>query len=75
MKTTYEKPKSRIVNYRDYKIFCKDTFRQILQEKLSTENINTNCSGFEKFLQICIDRLKYLLLVRKNTHEEIISLS
>ena len=65
MKTTYEKPKSRIVNYRDYKIFCKDTFRQILQEKLSTENINTNCSGFEKFLQICIDRLNIFAPCKK----------
>ena len=65
MKTTYEKPKSRIVNYRDYKSFCNDTFRQILQEKLSTENINTNCSGFEKFLQICIDRLNIFAPCKK----------
>ena len=43
MKTTYENLITRIVNYRD-------TFRQILLEKLSTKNINTNCSGFEKFL-------------------------
>ena len=57
MKTTYEKLKQRIVNYRDYKNFCNDIFRQIFFEKLSTENINTNCSGFEKFLQICIDTL------------------
>ena len=59
MKTTYEKLKPRIVNYRDYKNFCNDTFRQMFLEKLSTKNINTNCSCFEKFLQICID-----------THEE-----
>ena len=26
MKTTYEKLKARIVNYRDYKNFCNDTF-------------------------------------------------
>ena len=58
IKTTYEKLKPKIVNYRDYKIFSNDTFRQILLEKLNAENINTNCSGFEKFLQICIDTLK-----------------
>ena len=57
LKTTYEKLKPRIINYRDYKNFCNDTFRQIFLEKLSTENINTNCSGFEKFLKICIDTL------------------
>ena len=55
MKTTYEKLKPRIVNYRDYKNFCNDTFWQVLLGKLSTENINTNWSGFEKPLQICID--------------------
>ena len=42
MKTTYENPKPWIVNYRNYKKFCNDTFRQILLEKLSTENINAN---------------------------------
>ena len=57
MKTTYEKLKPRIINYRDYKIFCNDTFRQILSEKLAAENINANCNGFEKFLQICINTL------------------
>ena len=57
MKTNYEKLKPRLVNYRDYKNFCNDTFRQIFLEKLSTKNINTNCSSFEKFLQICIDTL------------------
>ena len=56
-KTTYEKLKLRIVNCLDYKNLCNDTFRQILLEKLSTENINTNCGGFDKFLQICIDTL------------------
>ena len=57
MKTTYEKLKSKIKNYRDYKNFCNDTFRKVLLEKLSTENINANGSGFEKFLQICIQTL------------------
>ena len=60
IKITYEKLKPRIANYRDYKNVCNDTFRQILLEKISTENINTNCrncSGTEKFLQICIDTL------------------
>ena len=50
MKTNNEKLKPRLLNYRDYKNFCNDTFRQIFLEKLSTKNINTNCSGFEKFI-------------------------
>ena len=57
MKRTYEKLKPRIVNYRDYKNFCNDTFRQILLEKLAAENINTNYNDFEKVLQICINTL------------------
>ena len=65
MKKTYEKLKPRIVNYRDYKNVCNDIFRQILLEKLSTKNINTNCSGFEKFLQICIDTLNIFAPCKK----------
>ena len=41
LKTNYEKLKPRIVNYRNYKNFCNNTFRQILSDKLSTKNINT----------------------------------
>ena len=75
-KTTYEKLKPRIVNYRDYKNFCNDTHRHFLLDKLSTEIININCSGFEKFLQICIDTLNiFAPCKKKNTREEIICLS
>ena len=42
-------------------------------EKLFTENINTNCSVLEKFVQIWINTLN--IFVRKNTQEEQISLS
>ena len=57
MKTSYEKLKPRIINYKGYKNFCNETFQQILLEKLAAENINANCSGFEKFLQISINTL------------------
>ena len=65
MKTTCEKLKPRIVNYRDYKNFSNDTFGQIFLEELSTENINTNCSGFEKILQICNDTLNIFAPCKK----------
>ena len=52
-KTSYEKLKPRIISYRDYKNFCNDIFQKILLDKFAAENINANCSGFEKFLQIC----------------------
>ena len=54
MKITYEKLKPKIKKNRDYKNFCNNTFRNVLLEKLSTENINANGSGFQTFLQICI---------------------
>ena len=75
MKRTYENIKPEITNYKDYKNFCKDRFQQILWEKLFTENTNTNYCKLGKFLQICINNLTYLLLVRKNTQEETIWLS
>ena len=65
MKTTYEKLKPRITNYRDYKNFCNDTFRQKLLEKLATESIKTNCTGLEKFLQICVNTLNNLAPCKK----------
>ena len=65
MKTTYEKLKPRITNYRDYKNFCNDTFRQKVLEKLATETINTNCSGLEKFIQICVNTLNNLAPYKK----------
>ena len=54
MKTTYEKLKPRIVNYKDYKNFCNDTFRQILLKKLSTENMQIVMvlKNFNKFVLI-----------------------
>ena len=65
MKTSYEKLKPRIINYRDYKNLFNDTFRQILLEKLAAENIKANCSGYEKFLQICINTLDILAPCKK----------
>ena len=75
MKAFYEKLKPRIVNYRDYKNLCHDTFRQTLFEKLAPENISADYSGFDKFLQICICTLDIFATCKKNTHEEIICLS
>ena len=57
MKTTFQKLKPRIVQYRDYTQFSNDNFRKKLLEKLCLENINTNSNGLAKFLQICLNRL------------------
>ena len=65
MKTNYEKLKPKFTNYRDYKNFCNDRFRQILLEKLSTENINPNCIELENFLKICINTLNIFAPCKK----------
>ena len=57
MKTTFQKLKPRIVQYRDYAQFSNDNFRKKLLENLSLENINTNSNDLEKFLQICMNTL------------------
>ena len=51
---TQEKLKHTITDYRDYKNFCNDRFRQILLEKLCTENISTSCSGMESFSKFAL---------------------
>ena len=52
-----KKLKSKITNCGDYKSFCDNKFWQIIFGKLSTENININCSRLEKFLQLSINTL------------------
>ena len=68
MKTTFQKLKPRIVQYRDYTQFSTDNFRKKLLENLSLENINTNSNGLEKFLQICINTLEQMAPRKKNTY-------
>ena len=65
MKMTYEKLKSRIVNYSDYENFAMIHFK-----KRSTKNINKNCSCFEKFLRICIDTCNILATCKKKKYSQ-----
>ena len=45
MNTSFPKPKQKIINYRKYKIFSNDIFRDSLR-------INNDDDGFNKFLMI-----------------------
>ena len=65
MKTTFQKLKPKIVNYRDYSGFSNDDFRKNLLHNLSLEIINTNSNGLEKFLQICIQTLDKMAPIKK----------
>ena len=65
MKTTFQKLKPKIVNYRDYSGFSNDDFRKNLLHNLSLEIINTNSNDLEKFLQICIKTLDKIATNKK----------
>ena len=67
-KSTFQKLKPRIVQYRDYTRFSNDNFRKKLLENLFLENINTNTNGLEKFLQIFINTLDQMAPRKKNTY-------
>ena len=74
MKTTFQKLKPKIVQYRDYTKFSNDEFRKKLVENLSLQNIPTDGNGLEKFLQICISTLDQFAPRKKNTYVVIICL-
>ena len=57
MKTTFQRPKPRIVQYRDYTQFFNDNFKKILLENLCLENIYTNSNALAKFLHIYMNTL------------------
>ena len=65
MKTTFEKLKTNIIHYRNYRKFSNDKFRENLISRLSTENTRVDCNGMEKFLQICIKTLDELAPQKK----------
>ena len=67
MKTTFQKLKPRIIQYRDYTQFSNENFRKKLLENLSLENINTSSNGLENFIQICMNTLDQMA-PRKKIH-------
>ena len=62
MKTTFQKLKPRIVQYRDYTQFSNDNFRKKLMEKLCLENINTNSNKNTYVAIICHFLIKNYLV-------------
>ena len=67
MKTTFQKLKIRVVQYRDHTQFFNDNFREKLLKNLCLENINTNSNGLKIFFQICINTLDQMA-PRKKIH-------
>ena len=53
MKTTYKKLEPRIINYRDFKSFCNDSFRESLQQALSITSVNGCDEAYKGFITSC----------------------
>ena len=53
IKTSFERLKSRVKNYRDYKYFENKLFREELLYKLLNATFEENAIGFDKFTEIC----------------------
>ena len=51
------KLKPKIINYRKYKNFSNDIFRDCLLEEISQVRINNDDDGFNNFLRICRNTL------------------
>ena len=67
MKTTFRKLKLKIINYRKYKNFSNDIFRDTLSEELSQVRINNDDDRFNNFLRICQNTLDRLAPRKKST--------
>ena len=59
MKTSFERLKPRVINYRDYKSFENKLFREDLLYELSKTALEENADGFQEFREICQKTLNH----------------
>ena len=52
MKTSFERLKPRVINYRDYESFENKLFREELLFELSNSTLEENADGFQEFIEI-----------------------
>ena len=57
MKTNFRKPKPKIINYRNYRYFPNDRFREKGKYELSKVVLENSDKGFNKFLDVCKEAL------------------
>ena len=67
MKTTFEKAKSNIIHYRDYKKLSSNRFHGNLIFQLSTEIVRVGFNDIERFLQICISTMGEFATKKKSS--------
>ena len=59
MKASFQRLQPRIINYRDYRRFQNDVFREELLSELLNVSIGENEEGFSNFLDICKKHVNY----------------
>ena len=59
MKTCFERLKPRVINYRDYKSFENNLFREELLFELSNSTLEQNADGLEEFIEMCQKALNH----------------
>ena len=57
MRKDFKKYWPKTINYRSYKIFSNDNYREMLINSLSKENFVNNDDGFQRFCHISLDAL------------------
>ena len=57
MRKIFKKLKPRVINYRSYKHFSNEIFKESLLEKLSEQTFVSNDYGFQKFCNITLKTL------------------
>ena len=59
MEASFQRLQSRIINYRDYRRFQNDAFREELLSEFLNVNIGENEEGFSNFLEIGKKNVNY----------------
>ena len=58
MKTNFRKLEPKIINYRNYRYFSNDRFREKVTSELSKVVLENSDKGFNKFLDVCKEALR-----------------
>ena len=58
MRKSFKKFQPKIINYRSYKTFSNEAYRETLINNLSKENFIINDKGFKRFCEISLDSLE-----------------
>ena len=72
----FQKIRPRIINYRRFKQFSNEAFREILMNNLSNEEFVHNDKGLQRFCKVCIETTNtFAPIKRKKLSREIMTRS